>query len=322
MKLATYQDGSRDGQLVVVSQDLSQAHYATHIAHHMGQLLDDWNFIAPQLEDLYADLNRGKAPYPFAFDTIRCMPVLPRPRDYLQGNAYEKIVTPDAQPSITSASTNTLVAPHSTLNLEHGQHTIDFEVGIALITEQVQQNSTPEAANACVRLVTLCANLLERTIPFTQPGHTSSYQTLLASSFGPVAVTTDELNGVWENGKLHLRLDLFLNGQAIARCPTDDENSISIGELLSLATQPHALDTSTLLYSGALLHHDESKGYTSLLLKHLREYGSELLSQPFTSGLQAGDTLRLETKGKDGQSLFGSLSLSLFKPTVDTKSNT
>jgi formyltetrahydrofolate deformylase len=29
MKLATYKDGSRDGQLVVVSRDLATAHYAT-----------------------------------------------------------------------------------------------------------------------------------------------------------------------------------------------------------------------------------------------------------------------------------------------------
>ena len=32
MKLATYKDGSRDGQLVVVSRDLSRAHYATGAA--------------------------------------------------------------------------------------------------------------------------------------------------------------------------------------------------------------------------------------------------------------------------------------------------
>ena len=43
MKLATYQDGSRDGQLVVVSRDLTQAHYATHIANRLQQVLDDWN---------------------------------------------------------------------------------------------------------------------------------------------------------------------------------------------------------------------------------------------------------------------------------------
>ena len=39
MKLATYKDGSRDGQLVVVSRDLSQAHYATGIASRLQQVL-------------------------------------------------------------------------------------------------------------------------------------------------------------------------------------------------------------------------------------------------------------------------------------------
>ena len=39
MKLATYKDGSRDGQLVVVSRDLGLAHYATGIASHLQQVL-------------------------------------------------------------------------------------------------------------------------------------------------------------------------------------------------------------------------------------------------------------------------------------------
>ena len=67
MKLASYKDGSRDGQLVVVSRDLSTAHYATGMADTLQQALDDWNFIAPQLEDLYQTLNSGKARHAFAF---------------------------------------------------------------------------------------------------------------------------------------------------------------------------------------------------------------------------------------------------------------
>src|SRR5881275_1220931 len=79
MKLATYRDGSRDGQLVVVSRDLQSAHYATGIAHKMQQVLDDWNFLAPQLQDLYDTLNGGKARHAFPFDAAQCMAPLPRP---------------------------------------------------------------------------------------------------------------------------------------------------------------------------------------------------------------------------------------------------
>jgi len=78
MKLATYKDGSRDGQLVAVSRDLSTAHYATGIAHTLQQVLDDWNFLAPQLQDLSQTLNHGKARHGFPFEPERCMAPLPR----------------------------------------------------------------------------------------------------------------------------------------------------------------------------------------------------------------------------------------------------
>ena len=45
MKLATCKDGSRDGQLMVVSRDLATAHYATGIAGRLQQVLDDWSFL-------------------------------------------------------------------------------------------------------------------------------------------------------------------------------------------------------------------------------------------------------------------------------------
>src|SRR6185369_1558791 len=88
MKLATYKDGSRDGQLVVVSRDLATAHYATGIATRMQQVLDDWNFLAPQLQDLYETLNQGKARHAFPFEPRQCMAPLPRAYQWADGSAY------------------------------------------------------------------------------------------------------------------------------------------------------------------------------------------------------------------------------------------
>ena len=75
MKLATYRDGSRDGQLVVVSRDLRLAHYASSTASRMQQVLDDWNFHAPQLEELSQAMNQGRARDTFAFDPARTLRV-------------------------------------------------------------------------------------------------------------------------------------------------------------------------------------------------------------------------------------------------------
>ena len=88
MKLATYKDGSRDGQLVVVSRDLSSAHYATGIANKLQQVLDDWRFMAPQLQDLSDQLNGGKARHAFAFEPASCMAPLPRAYQWASGGAF------------------------------------------------------------------------------------------------------------------------------------------------------------------------------------------------------------------------------------------
>src|SRR5271154_3586643 len=78
MKLATLADGSRDGQLAVVSREGRQAVLATRIAGTLQRALDDWPFYAPQLAELYDTLNAGAARHAFAFDTKRCMAPLPR----------------------------------------------------------------------------------------------------------------------------------------------------------------------------------------------------------------------------------------------------
>jgi len=95
MKLATLNDGSRDGQLVVVSRDLCSAHYATGIADHLQQVLDDWNFMSPQLQDLYDTLNHGKARHAFAFDPRLCLAPLPRAYLLALGQAYLPANTTD-----------------------------------------------------------------------------------------------------------------------------------------------------------------------------------------------------------------------------------
>jgi len=68
MKLASYNNGRRDGQLMLVSRDLTQTVAVPAIAHTMQQLLDGWELLKPQLQELYDALNEGKLPNAQAFD--------------------------------------------------------------------------------------------------------------------------------------------------------------------------------------------------------------------------------------------------------------
>lgn len=87
MKLATRRDDSRDGQLVVVSRDLKHAVMASRITGTLQRALDDWAFMAPQLQDLYDELNHGRAPNSFPFDPDEYLSPLPRAFQRIEAGA-------------------------------------------------------------------------------------------------------------------------------------------------------------------------------------------------------------------------------------------
>src|SRR5439155_9639667 len=159
MKLATYQDGSRDGQLVVVSRDLSTAHYASGIASRLQQVLDDWNFLSPQLEDLAATLNDGKLRHAFAFDPRRCMAPLPRAYQWADGSAFvnhvelvrrarnaEMPASFWTDPLMYQGGSDDFLGPCDDIVGMEPAWGIDFEAEVAVITGDIAQGTSPEAA--------------------------------------------------------------------------------------------------------------------------------------------------------------------------------
>lgn len=77
MKLASLKHG-RDGKLVVVSKDLSQCTPATHIAETMQAALDNWDTVAPKLQQLSHDLDQGRAKEAMPFYSKIAASPLPR----------------------------------------------------------------------------------------------------------------------------------------------------------------------------------------------------------------------------------------------------
>src|SRR5438477_2638760 len=97
MKLATFDDGTRDGALAVVARDLTKAVRAEAAVaglRTLQQLLDDWPSTYLKVERIYAELNEsveGHRPAPFEiidFDAGRCTAPLPRAYQWADGSAY------------------------------------------------------------------------------------------------------------------------------------------------------------------------------------------------------------------------------------------
>ena len=327
MKLATYKDGSRDGQLVVVSRDLSTAHYATGIAHKLQQALDDWNFISPQLQDLYVTLNQGKARHAFPFDPAQCMAPLPRAYQWADGSAYINHVelvraarsseVPHSfyeDPLMYQGGSDDFIGPCEDVIVASEDFGIDFEAEIAVITGDVPMSATPAQALEGVRLLMLANDVsLRNLIPAELAKGFGFFQSKPATAFSPVAVTPDELGDAWQGGRVHLTMQSTWNGRKVGMCEAGPEMTFHFGQLVAHITKTRNVRAGSIVGSGTVSNKgvetdgrkDWPKGYSCIAEKRAIE--TILDGQPSTAYMKFDDTIRIEMKGKDGQSVFGAI---------------
>ena len=327
MKLATYKDGSRDGQLVVVSRDLSTAHYATGIANKMQQALDDWGFIAPQLVDLYETLNLGKARHAFPFDPAMCMAPLPRAYQWADGSAYINHVelvraargaeVPDSfykDPLMYQGGSDDFMGAQDDVVCASEDFGIDFEAEIAVITADVPMNSTPDEALEGIRLVMLANDMSLRNLIANELAKGFGFvQSKPATAFSPVAVTLYELGDAWDNGRLNLTVQSTWNGRKVGMCEAGPEMTFHFGQLIAHICKTRNVRAGSVVGSGTVSNQgievkgkkEWPKGYSCIAEKRAIE--TILDGKPSTEFMKYGDTIRIEAKGVDGQSVFGAI---------------
>ena len=331
MKLATYKDGSRDGQLLVVSRDLANAHYATGIADRLQQVLDDWNFLSPQLQDLYDSLNRagasnssaGKARHAFPFDPSQCMAPLPRAYQWADGSAYinhvelvrrarNAEVPPSfyTDPLMYQGASDDLLGPCDDVVCASEAHGIDFEAELAVITGDVRMGASPAQALDGIRLVMLANDVSLRNLIPAELGKGFGFvQSKPATAFSPVALTLDEFgsNGssAWDQGRLHLTLQSTWNGRKVGLCDAGPEMTFHFGQLIAHLCKTRNVRAGSIVGSGTVSNKDWSHGYSCIAEKRAIETIQD--GKPVTEFMKYGDTIRIEMKGRDGQSLFGAI---------------
>ena len=319
MKLATYKDGSRDGQLVVVSRDLSTAHYATGIASKMQQVLDDWNFISPQLQDLYETLNSGKARHAFPFEPAQCMAPLPRAYQWVNSSAFINHLellhkarnadvpeTLDTDPLLYQGGSDDLMGPRDDVVVASEALGIDFEAGIAVVTADVGMGTPAQQAIDSVRLVMLANGVsLRNIIPAELANGFGFCQSKPATAFSPVAVTIDELGDAWHGGRLHMTLQSTWNGRKVGMCEAGPEMTFDFGQLIAHICKTRNVRAGSVIGSGAVSNQDGSHGYSCIAEKRAIETIER--GKPVTEFMKFGDTIRMEAKAKDGQSVFGAI---------------
>ncbi|WP_298825408.1 fumarylacetoacetate hydrolase family protein [uncultured Piscinibacter sp.] len=326
MKLATYKDGSRDGQLVVVSRDLSTAHYASGIATRLQQVLDDWNFLSPQLEELYLTLNHGKARHAFAFEPEKCMAPLPRACQWADGSAFINHVelvrkargaeVPESfytDPLMYQGGSDDFLGPTDDIVVPSEDFGIDFEAEVAVVTGDVPMGSSPDAALEGIRLLMLVNDVsLRNLIPAELAKGFGFLQSKPATAFGPVAVTPDELGAAWKGGRVHLNLESVWNGKRVGLCDAGPEMTFHFGQLIAHLCKTRNVRAGSIVGSGTVSNKDWSRGYSCIAEKRAIE--TIETGAPKTGFMRYGDTIRLEMKGSDGSTVFGAIAQKVAPP--------
>jgi len=319
MKLATLKDGTRDGQLAIVSRDLKTAVLADGIAPTLQRALDDWHFIAPQLEQRYNELNDGSAHRAFDFDPKRCMAPLPRAFQWADGSSYVNHVElvrkarnadmPESfwhDPLMYQGGADDFIGPTDDIVLASEEWGIDFEGEVAVITDDVSMGVGPAEAATHIKLLMLVNDVsLRNLIPAELAKGFGFFQSKPASSFSPVAVTPDELSTAWQDGKVHLPLRTTWNGALVGQPNAGVDMVFSFPQLIAHLTKTRNARAGSIIGSGTVSNKDSSKGYSCIAEKRCLETIAE--GEAKTPFMKFGDTIKIEMLNVHGKSIFGAI---------------
>ncbi|MFO1407336.1 MAG: fumarylacetoacetate hydrolase family protein [Steroidobacteraceae bacterium] len=319
MKFATLADGSRDGQLVLVSRDLTRAVAVPGIARTLQDALDRWAEAEPALRERAADLESGRVATAQPFDPSRALAPLPRAHHWVDGSAYVNHVElvrkargaemPPSfwtDPLVYQGGSDDFIPPTGDVPLPSEEHGIDFEAEVAVVTDDVPMGTDSRAARDRIRLVMLVNDWsLRNLIPGELAKGFGFYQSKPATSFSPVAVTPEELGEAWDGGKVLRPLVTQLNGMRFGQPDAGVDMTFDFPRLIAHVTRTRRLGAGAIVGSGTVSNYDRSLGSSCIAERRMLEQIEA--GKPSTPFLRYGDRVRIEMFDRNGNSIFGAI---------------
>lgn len=325
MKLATLKNNSRDGELVVVSKDLSEAVKASAIAITLQSALDNWSDTAPQLQELYQQLNQGTCKDAFAFEQHHCHSPLPRAYQWADGSAYVNHIElvrkargaemPENfwhDPLMYQGGSDNFIAPTDDIVITDEAYGIDFEAEIAVITDDVKMAVSAEQAESHIQLLMLVNDVsLRNLIPAELAKSFGFFHSKPSSAFSPIAITPDELGSHWKDAKVHLPLVSHLNEALFGEPNAGIDMTFSFAELVAHAAKTRPLAAGSIIGSGTISNVDRSTGSSCIAERRMLEVIAD--GKAKTPFMKFGDTIRIEMFDHDKNSIFGAINQKVVK---------
>ena len=329
MKLATRDDGTRDGELVVVSRDLTRCVAVPEIARTLQAALDAWNSASPSLAAIATELDAGRLPDAIAFDARRAMAPLPRAFQWVDGSAYVNHVElvrrargatmpPEfwTDPLMYQGASDRMLGPCEDIVHADEAWGIDFEAEVAVVTDDVPIGAhAAEAARHICLLVLVNDVSLRNLIPAELAKGFGFLQSKPASAFSPVAVTPDELGTAWRGGKVHLPLVSHLNGALFGRPGAGVDMTFDFPTLIAHVARTRVLAAGSIVGSGTVSNKEGEgpgrpaaaggAGYSCIAEQRTVETIRD--GKAKTPFMRFGDRVTIEMFDADGRTIFGAI---------------
>ena len=318
MKLASLKSG-RDGELIVVSRDLTRAVTATPIAPTLQAAMDNWESCSAALEDIYTALNEGTAEGAFDFDPAACDAPLPRAFHWADGSAYVTHVElvrkargaelPASfweDPLVYMGASDAFIGSRDDIEVESEDWGIDFEAEVVVVTDDVPAGVSVEQAGKHIRLLGLVNDVsLRNLIPAELGKQFGFYQSKPWTSFTPVLATPDELGDAWDGRKLSLPLRASLNGNLVGAPNAGIDMTFDFPTLIAHCAKSRSLMAGTVVGSGTVSNVGSTDG--SCCLAEVRCLETIRDGQPATPFMSFGDRVEIDMLDESGESIFGKI---------------
>ncbi|NOH23262.1 fumarylacetoacetate hydrolase family protein [Vibrio europaeus] len=335
MKLATLKNDSRDGLLVVVNKVLTKCVAVPEVAQTMQEVLDNWNHVESQLNEVYVALNNGELTSEMPFDPALSESPLPRAYQWADGSAYVNHVElvrkargaemPPSfwtDPLMYQGGSDAFIGPYDDIPVVSEEWGIDFEGEVAVVTGDVAMGVTTEEAAKSIRLIMLVNDVsLRGLIPNELAKGFGFFQSKPSSVFSPVAVTPDELGEDWDGGKVNLPLLSFYNNEPFG-CPNAGvDMTFEFPELIAHAAKSRPLSAGAIIGSGTVSNKQGTDFGTAIAeggvgyscIAEVRMIETIRDGSPSTSFMKFGDRIKMEMKDADGHSIFGAIDQQVVK---------
>ncbi len=336
MKLATRKNGTRDGELVVVSRDLTRCVAVPEIARTLQAALDDWDGAAPALLAISAELNERHMYDAVPFDANAAMAPLPRAYQWADGSAYVNHVElvrkargatmpPEfwTDPLMYQGASDNMLGACEDIVLPDEAWGIDFEAEVAVVTDDVAMGTSAAEAGRHIRLLMLVNDVsLRNLIPAELAKGFGFLQSKPASGFSPVAATADELGDAWHDWKVHLPLVSQFNGALFGHPNAGVDMTFDFATLIAHVARTRELEAGSIVGSGTVSNKEAggpgrpaaAGGIGYSCIAEQRTVETILTGKATTPFLRFGDRVRIEMLDADGRSVFGAIDQTVRRP--------